>query len=238
MNDPIRLSKRLIELIGCSRREAELYIEGGWVTVDGQVIDEPQFKVQEQQVSLLPNAVASPLEPATLLLHKPAAFKGSIEQLIRSLNADNHWDQDPSEQPVLKGHFARLQSELPLQQGASGLLVLSQDWRTLRKLTADANKLEQEYIVQAQGELSPAILDRLKRGLIIKGQSYPACRVSWQNEEHLRIAIKHPSENLIHELCHALGLRIGGVKRLRIGGVAMGKLPVGQWRYLRANERF
>ena len=37
MTDPIRLSKRLAELVGCSRREAELYIEGGWVSVDGKV---------------------------------------------------------------------------------------------------------------------------------------------------------------------------------------------------------
>lgn len=51
MTDPIRLSKRLIELVGCSRREAELFIEGGWVTVDGEVIDEPQFKVDTQKSS-------------------------------------------------------------------------------------------------------------------------------------------------------------------------------------------
>lgn len=54
MTDPIRLSKRLIELVGCSRREAELYIEGGWVSVDGEVIDEPQFKVTTQKSNLIP----------------------------------------------------------------------------------------------------------------------------------------------------------------------------------------
>ena len=56
MSEPIRLSKRLIELVGCSRREAELFIEGGWVTVDGEVIDEPQFKVDNQKVELDPQA--------------------------------------------------------------------------------------------------------------------------------------------------------------------------------------
>lgn len=45
MSEPVRLSKRLIEQLGCSRREAELYIEGGWVTVDGVVVEQPQFKV-------------------------------------------------------------------------------------------------------------------------------------------------------------------------------------------------
>ena len=65
MTDPIRLSKRLIELVGCSRREAELFIEGGWVSVDGEVIDEPQFKVTTQKVELDPDAKATVRE----LLH-------------------------------------------------------------------------------------------------------------------------------------------------------------------------
>ena len=74
MSEPIRLSKRLIELVGCSRREAELFIEGGWVTVDGVVVEEPQFKVAEQRVELLPGAALTPIEPVTLLLHKPVGY--------------------------------------------------------------------------------------------------------------------------------------------------------------------
>ena len=72
MTDPIRLSKRLAELVGCSRREAELYIEGGWVSVDGQIVEEPHFKVADETVALHPEAVLTPQEPITLLLHKPA----------------------------------------------------------------------------------------------------------------------------------------------------------------------
>jgi 16S rRNA U516 pseudouridylate synthase RsuA-like enzyme len=72
MSEPIRLSKRLIELVGCSRREAELFIEGGWVTVDGEVIDEPQFKVDNQKVELDPQAKATAPEPVTILLNAPA----------------------------------------------------------------------------------------------------------------------------------------------------------------------
>ena len=74
MTDPIRLSKRLAEL-HCllAPREAELYIEGGWASVDGEVIEEPQFKVLDQRVELLPGARAETIEPATLLLaNRPA----------------------------------------------------------------------------------------------------------------------------------------------------------------------
>ena len=73
MSNSVRLSRRLIELIGCSRRETELYIEGGWVLVDGEIIVEaPQFKVTEQRVELSSQAVVAEPEPVALLLHIPA----------------------------------------------------------------------------------------------------------------------------------------------------------------------
>ncbi|WP_278045767.1 S4 domain-containing protein, partial [Pseudomonas antarctica] len=76
MTDPIRLSKRLIELVGCSRREAELFIEGGWVSVDGEVIDEPQFKITTQKVELDPEANDTTPGPVNILLPAPAAGDG------------------------------------------------------------------------------------------------------------------------------------------------------------------
>ena len=86
MTDPIRLSKRLIELVGCSRREAELFIEGGWVSVDGEVIDEPQFKVTDEKVELDPEAKATAPEPVTILMHAPAGM--DAETAMASISAE------------------------------------------------------------------------------------------------------------------------------------------------------
>ncbi len=239
MSEPIRLSKRLIELTGCSRREAELYIEGGWVSIDGEVVEEPQFKVSEQQaVVLLPGAEARPLEPATVLLNQPADFKGDADDLLTLFQPQSRWAEDPSGVRALRGHLLRLQASLPLQPHAEGMLVFSQDWRTLRKLTDDAYKLEQEYVVEVIGELPPSGLETLKRGQTIKGESLPGCKVSWQNETRLRFALKNPSPGVIQRLCDSVGLRVVSIKRIRIGGVSMGKLPTGQWRYLSPQERF
>ena len=74
MTDPIRLSKRVAELAGCSRADAECYIENGWVRVDGQVVEAPQHLVTDERVELDPAAVLDAPEPATVLLHKPAGF--------------------------------------------------------------------------------------------------------------------------------------------------------------------
>ncbi len=236
MTDPIRLSKRVIELTGCSRREAELYIEGGWVTVDGEVVDQPQFKVDHQAVALLPGATPAPLEPMTLLLNQPAGL--TLEAAQRLLSPQSHWPDDRAEVRLLRGHFARLTSALPLQPGASGLLVLTQDWRALRKLNEDAAKLEQEYVVEVTGSLVENGLDRLKRGIRVKGQELPPVKASWQNETHLRFALKNPKQGLIAACCAAVGLKVVGMKRIRIGGVPMGKVPVGEWRYLGEREKF
>ena len=75
MNEPVRLAKRLAEMLPCSRREAEQYIEGGWVSVDGMVVEEPQFRVQNQTIGLSPDASLLALTPVTLLLHKPAGYE-------------------------------------------------------------------------------------------------------------------------------------------------------------------
>ncbi len=236
MTDPIRLSKRLVELVGCSRREAELYIEGGWVTVDGEVVEEPQFKVQKQRVELLPDAVLSKAEPVTLLLHQPPAPDSSAAlQLISpaTLSVDHRYGTRP-----LKGHFVRLSPTAALQADAGGLLVFTQDWRVLRKLTDDAAKLEQEYIVEVAGEIAEHGLNRLNHGLTYKGWVLPPVKASWQNETRLRFALKNPQPGQIARMCASVGLTVISMKRIRIGGVSMGKLQPGQWRYLAATEKF
>ena len=236
MTDPIRLSKRLIELVGCSRREAELYIEGGWVRVDGVVVEEPQFKVGEQRVELHPDAVAMPLEPVTLLLHVPAGH--NPQRVAEAVGPASHWPDDSSGIRPLKSHFARLTPCIPLQAGADGLHVLTQDWRIERKLREDLGKLEQEYVVEVSGQLSPAQLKRLNHGLSFNGVALPPCKVSWQNETRLRFALKNPQPGQIVFMCNSVDLKVLGLKRIRIGGVPLAKVPAGQWRYLAAKERF
>ncbi|SEL67699.1 23S rRNA pseudouridine2604 synthase [Pseudomonas agarici] len=236
MSEPIRLSKRLIELVGCSRREAELFIEGGWVTVDGEVIDEPQFKVDSQKVELDPDAKATAPEPVTLLLHQPAGI--SADSALQLLEAANLSEEHRYGKRPLKGHFLRLTAAADLQANASGLLVFTQDWKILRKLTADADKIEQEYVVEVAGDMLAHGLNRLNHGLTYKGKELPAVKVSWQNENRLRFALKNPQPGVIARLCEAVGLSVVAIRRIRIGGVSIGKVPVGQWRYLSAKEKF
>lgn len=237
MSDPVRLSKRLAELLPCSRREAELYIEGGWVSVDGQTVEEPQFKVQPgQDVVLLPGARAESQPPLTLILHKPAGV--SVEQAQALLGAATRSADDASGQRLLKRHLQRLSTPLALESSTSGLLVMTQNWGVIRKLTDDFSKIEQEYIVEVDGSLSEEQLKRLQFGLSYRGRPLTPCKVSWQSETRLRFALKAPQPGQLQHMCQAVGLQVQGIRRIRIGRLAMAKLPAGQWRYLGAHERF
>lgn len=234
MTETIRLAKRLAQLVSCSRREAELYITGGWVRVDGVVVETPQYKVtEEQHIELDPQAKAEPQEPVTLLLHLPAEAEAT--QLI---SPAAHAAEDPCQRRVLQGHFVRLSELLPLQTGAEGLAVFTQDWRVVRKLTDDANPLEQEYIVEVSGTLMPEGLALLQNGITLDGRVLPPCKVSWQSEHRLRFALKNPQPGQIRAMCEQVGLSVLAMKRIRIGRLVMAKLPSGQWRYLDVREKF
>ena len=70
----IRLSKRVAEMASCSRAEAECYIQGGWVRVNGVVIEQPGHRIASEKIELDPHASLLPQPAITMLLHKPPDF--------------------------------------------------------------------------------------------------------------------------------------------------------------------
>jgi 23S rRNA pseudouridine2604 synthase len=238
MTDSIRLAKRVAELMQCSRSEAEQYIEGGWVKVDGHIVEEPGAKVQQQTVEVAADATLAPIQPVTILLHKPAGHDAVANPPVRLITPDTRATEDRSGTRFLKRHLAKLTLIDPLETEAGGLLVLTQDWRVVRKLIDDAPKIEHEYIVEVSGQLIPNGLALLNHGLAWNGKPLPPLKVSWQNETRLRFAIKNPPRGLITHMCGKVGLNILSLKRIRIGRVPMAGLQPGQWRYLYGYERF
>jgi len=238
--DTERLSKRVAALAGCSRSEAEQYIEGGWVSVDGVVVEEPQRKVGSESITIDPDAKLRASEPATMLFHKPAGLDlfAAPDDAGAALSPANRWTGDASGVRPLKRHFQRLTPLMPIEPEASGLVVLSQDGRVWRRLTEDADAIEQEFIVEVDGEIAPYGLSRLNSGLTWHGRALPPCKVSWQNEIRLRFAIKAVRRGQLRFMCEQVGLQVVAIRRLRIGKIPLGKMPVGEWRYLPAAERF
>lgn len=236
MTSPIRLDKRVCALLQCSRAQARQYIEGGWVSVDGLVVETPQTMVTTEAVTLASDASAEAAEPATLLLHKPAGARA--DDLPGLLAEANRFAGDASGIRLLRRHFQRLDALMPLDAAASGLVVFTQDWRIRRHLLETGPALEQEYMVDVSGEPSPWAMPRLTQGLVFRNRVLPACKVSWQSEQRLRFAIKDVQPDQLPWMCSQVGLQAGPVRRLRIGRVGLNRMPEGQWRYLPAGQRF
>jgi 23S rRNA pseudouridine2604 synthase len=240
MPDSTRLSKRVAELARCSRADAERYIEGGWVLVDGKVVESPQHMVSTELVELDPEAILEAPEPATVLLHKPSGFDAidGVKPAAALVMPTTRWAEDPTGIRLLQRHFIRLTPLVPLDNDASGLMVLTQDGRVWRRLTEDADQIEQEFVVEVAGDIAPYGLRRLNHGLRYRGRELPPCKVSWQNEIRLRFAIKAVQPGQIRDMCAQVGLQVVAIRRIRIGKVPLGKMPAGEWRYLPVGERF
>jgi 23S rRNA pseudouridine2604 synthase len=125
---------------------------------------------------------------------------------------------------------------------STGLLVLTQDGRVARTLIGDDSRIEKEYLVRVQrtqpGPLPAEGLAKLQHGLVLDGKPLKPAKVSWANEDQLRFVLREGKKRQIRRMCELVGLDVTGLKRVRIGSVVLGKLPLGQWRYLRPDERF
>jgi 23S rRNA pseudouridine2604 synthase len=245
MSEPVRLAHRVAELAGCSRDDAALYIQNGWVSVDGRVVEAPNHPITGELVTLADDARLEPAEPATILFNKPAGYDTILARnpAAALVKPATHWADDPSGVRVLQRHFLRLTQLVPLDAEASGLMVLSQDGRVWKRLTEDAAEIEHEYLVEVSGEMAPYGLRRLCHGLAYGGRELPPCKVSWQNETRLRFAIKDVRNGQLRDVCAQVGLVVVSIRRLRIGRIPIGKgpegtMPPGQWRYLPVGEKF
>jgi 23S rRNA pseudouridine2604 synthase len=208
--------------------------------------------VLNEKIELDPKANLMALTDVTLVLNKPPGVEAGMSQpesqrpgarsALGLITAASHMKNDPLSQKLLKRHLLRLTCPVPLETGASGLLVFTQDWRVARKLTEDAAQMEHEVIVEVMSEIDDDTLRRLNHKLGSRGDNLPAFKVSINSsgdgKSKLRFAIKGSHPGLIAWVCERAGVQILGMKRIRLGRVALSTLAVGQWRFLEEGERF
>jgi 23S rRNA pseudouridine2604 synthase len=249
----VRLSKVMSELGLCSRREADEWIEKGWVLVDGQVIDTLGTRIRpDQNIEILPAAHAAQSQQVTILLHKPVGFvsgqaEDGYQPAVTLINPSNHWADDQSGIRFSPNHLRTLAPAGRLDIDSTGLLVLTQDGRIAKQLIGGHSEVDKEYLVRVKfGEhtvdveqhLPAESLALLRHGLSLDDVPLKAAQVSWQNGEQLRFVLREGKKRQIRRMCELVGLEVVGLKRIRMGRVTLGALPPGQWRYLASDETF
>ena len=244
----MRLSKRMSELGIASRREADEWIPKGWVRVDGRVVSELGSRVlPTQQITVDAKAKFVQAQKVTVILNKPIGYvsgqaEDGYEPAVVLVKPANQWREDQSGTRYLLTHLRGIAPAGRLDIDSIGLLVLTQDGRIAKQLIGEDSEMEKEYLVRVEslegGGLSDAGLALLNHGLELDGEPLREARVEWINDDQLRFVLKEGKKRQIRRMCEAVGLKVVGLKRVRIGGVMLGDLPVGQWRYLRGDESF
>jgi 23S rRNA pseudouridine2604 synthase len=231
MSEPIRLAKRVAALAACSRRDAELYIQGGCVSVDGVVARQPQLLVSNEVVHIEAKAKPVPLERVTLIANQSPDSPLDLQAASRSA-------LDSTNRTLDQSHFAGLLAILPLPADVSGLSIFSQDRSFSAHMAENGRSIEQEYIVEVQGDIVPYGLALLRQGVPCNGRAIAPMQVSWQNEIRLRFALKDVQHGQFQAMCAQVGLSVIAIKRIRVGRIPLAKIAPGEWRYLDARERF
>jgi 23S rRNA pseudouridine2604 synthase len=239
-----RLSKRMSELGLCSRREADEWIENGWVKVDGTVINTLGTRVNPSaHIEVDPAAREHQSAQVTILLNKPVGYvsgqpEDGHEPAMVLIKPENHWAEDPSRIPFKHTHLQGLAPAGRLDIDSTGLIVFTQDGRIAKRLIGQDTDVVKEYLVRVEGTLSEDGLRKLHHGLELDGVKLKPAKVSWANENQLRFVLREGRKRQIRRMCELVGLTVTALKRVRSGGVPLGKLPVGQWRYLGRGEKF
>lgn len=251
-SDKIRLNKRMADLGMCSRREADDWIARGWVRVNGDVAEMGLQVLPTDRIDVDRQAQGHQEQQVTILLHKPMGYvSGQAEDghtpAVALINPRTHWRDDTSRTRFTPGQLRGIAPCGRLDIDSVGLLVLTQDGRVARQLIGEDSTVDKEYLVRVTYEgrdkdvrsVFPADkLELLNHGLSLDGQKLRPAIVEWQNPEQLRFILNEGKKRQIRRMCEQVGLHVVGLKRIRIGHVTLGNLPVGQWRYLGANERF
>ena len=242
--DGPRLSKLMGERGLCSRREADEWIENGWVKVEGQVVTTLGVRVpRDARIEIDPAAKQHQGEQVTILLNKPVGYvsgqpEDNHQPAMVLIKPENRWAEDPSRTKFVAGHLRGLAPAGRLDIDSTGLLVFTQDGRVAKRLVGSDSEVEKEYLVRVEGTLSDEGMKLLHHGLELDGVKLKPARVSWANQNQLRVVLREGRKRQIRRMCEMVGLTVIALKRVRSGGVPLGPLPVGQWRYLRKDERF
>ncbi len=241
----IRLSRYLSQRGICSRREADSFIEKGWVRVDGKVVSRLGTKINSQsQVELSDHARQYQNTLVTLLLNKPVGYvssqpEKSYRPAISLITPKTQYIGNTfSHQPQLQWPLQGFAVAGRLDIDSSGLLVLTQNGSIASRLIHPDSQIEKEYLVRVDRPVSGEQVDRLQFGLQLDNIELKPAKITLIDENYFNMILTEGRKRQIRRMCAAVGLKTIGLKRVRIGNIVLGGLPPGKWRIKQIEEMF
>lgn len=225
----MRLAKYLALCGVDSRRHCEVIVRKGLVKVNGLSVVDPAFSVSDGDTVELDGERVFPLTPSDLryiAYHKPVGVVCSMEP------------SHPSG-PTLRQMLAFPLRIFPvgrLDRTSSGLIILTNDGLFAQRILHPKHKIEKEYEVRLNRELRLGDGEKILKGVAIEGRVVEVHQLNPIKPYLWRIVIHEGRKRIVRRLFKAMGYTVEELKRVRIGPIWLGRLPVGKWRNLTKRE--
>lgn len=226
----IRLNRYLANAGVCSRREADIYIVAGNVTVNGKPISEMGYKVKLTDDVRFDGRRLNPIKKEYVLLNKPKDFvtSGRDDRGKRSATS-----------LVSGASKSELVAVDKLHKTTTGLILFTNDGELSKKLARPKNGLRKIYHVTLTKELRSADLKRIREGVIVEDHIVKVQDISFVDnapKNQVGIEIFSSRNNIVKRLFEELGYEITLLDRVVYNTLTKKDLPRGHWRYLTEQE--
>lgn len=220
-----RVSKLMARRGMCSRREAEQYMAEGRVRVNGVLVTEQGTKVAiDSQITFDKTG----LQKVTIALNKPLGIVSNLPQdhyreAKEFITPENRYDKGEPIDPDSLHVVGRLDIN------SKGLLLFSSDGTVAKKIIGPDSEVEKEYIVRFYEDVPDGVLSKLRFGLKLDGKPLKRADVKRAGDKALTIVLREGKNRQIRRMCELVGLEISSLKRVRVGNIQLGSLPLGKW---------
>ncbi len=227
-----RIQKILAHAGVASRREAERMVLEGRVTVNGRVVDRLGFKADpfKDHIKADGRRITGTGPQITLVLNKPRGYLSTVK--------------DPLGRPTVIDLVEKVKGRIypvgRLDFDSEGLLFLTNDGEIANILTHPRFSIPRTYLAKVTGVPDEKKLTRLKKGVMLEdGEArVESCDIIRQGEKNswIRVRVTEGRNRLVRRIFSAIGHSVLKLKRVEYGPIGLGKLPVGHFRILTAEE--
>ena len=208
----------------CSRREADKMLDGGRVSLNGRTAKRGNRVEAGDTVLLDGRPIGAKPDTVYLALHKPAGITCTTDRRDRTNIID------------FVNYPERIFPIGRLDKPSTGLILLTNDGDIVNKILRVENAHDKEYLVTVDKAVDKTFVNSMAGGLPILDTVTKPCEVEKIGKKKFRITLTQGLNRQIRRMCEFLGYEVRTLHRSRIMNVRLGKLPVGEWRELRADE--
>ena len=222
--EEIRLNKFLSDAGFCSRRQADRLIEEGHVKVNNETALMGQKVTLLDKVTVDGKEVSREEEQIVIAFNKPVG----VECTTDKNNPDNIVDYI--------NYKKRIYPIGRLDKNSQGLILLTNDGALVNNILKASNYHEKEYVVTVDKPITEEFIKQMSKGVKILDQVTRPCVVKKVNKHTFNIILTQGLNRQIRRMCETLGFKVQKLKRVRIMGVHLDNLPIGNYRNLTNSE--